>query len=218
MAQISTPSSLERVNLRAADHPTAALDGAVAIVRWTEAYRREPLCAALGLGRTRIGVESGPAIVGDVGGGGKLDYTAHGETVNGAARLEPANKQLGSAICVGPGAAERIPGERLRPIGRLGRWRTRAGPLRTTGGTRVPATIRDCGRLAQICKVRWQIGSTVESGSTGPSPSRQTPRNRLVAGSSWYMIAQNRVSRSGRLANSGRISIVAWHRLRGAGA
>jgi len=101
------------------DHATHALDCAEEIVRWTEAYRREPGPAALGFGRTRIGVESGPALVGDVGGGAKLDYTAHGETVNAAARLEPANKLTGSAICVGPGAAARIAAERLRPVGSL---------------------------------------------------------------------------------------------------
>jgi adenylate cyclase len=102
-----------------ADHPTKALDCAIEMVRWTLAYQREPGPAALGFGRTRIGIESGPALVGDVGGGGKLDYTAHGETVNAAARLEQANKITGSAICVGPGAAARIAPEKLRPVGAL---------------------------------------------------------------------------------------------------
>ena len=101
------------------DHATKALDCAIEIVRWTEAYRREPAPAALGFGRTRIGLESGPALVGDVGGGAKLDYTAHGETVNAAARLEQANKVTGSAICVGPGATARIAPDRLRPVGLL---------------------------------------------------------------------------------------------------
>ena len=78
------------------DHPTRALDCAEAMARWTEAYRREPGPAALGFGRTRIGLESGPALVGDVG-GGKLEYTALGETMNAAARLEQANKTTGSA-------------------------------------------------------------------------------------------------------------------------
>ena len=101
------------------DHATKALDCAVEMVRWTESYRRAAGPAALGFGRTRIGIESGPALVGDVGGGAKLDYTAHGETVNAAARLEQANKVTGSAICVGPGATARIAPERLRPVGLL---------------------------------------------------------------------------------------------------
>ena len=39
--------------------------------------------------------------------------------MNAAARLEQANKVTGSAICVGPGAAARIAGGRLRPVGLL---------------------------------------------------------------------------------------------------
>src|SRR5215831_11344787 len=66
-----------------------------------------PPAAALKLGRTRIGIETGPAVVGDVGIQSKLDYTAHGDAVNMAARLEACNKELGSAICVGPAAAAR---------------------------------------------------------------------------------------------------------------
>ena len=36
-----------------------------------------------------------------------------------AARLEGCNKELGSAICVGPGAAARCDAALLRPIGQL---------------------------------------------------------------------------------------------------
>ncbi len=47
----------------------------------------------------------GAAVLGEVGAGGKLDYTAHGDAVNLAARLQEANKFLGTAICIGPAAA-----------------------------------------------------------------------------------------------------------------
>ena len=70
--------------------------------------RRSPLGQRLRLGRTRVGIETGPAIVGDVGGSRKLDYTAHGNAMNAAARLEAANKELGSSICIGPGTAARL--------------------------------------------------------------------------------------------------------------
>ena len=99
-----------------ADHPRRALACAVAILDWTEAYRASGPAAAIGLGRTRQGLETGIAIVGDVGFGAKLDYTAHGEAVNMAARLEALNKELGSSICVGPAAAARCDPDRLRRL------------------------------------------------------------------------------------------------------
>jgi adenylate cyclase len=101
------------------DHPQRAVECAIAIQTWSEVFRRRPPAAAIELGRTRIGIETGPAVVGDVGIQSKLDYTAHGDAVNMASRLEASNKQLGSAICVGPGAAARCDAALLRPVGRL---------------------------------------------------------------------------------------------------
>jgi class 3 adenylate cyclase len=54
------------------------------------------------------------AIVGDVGIQSKLGYTAHGDGVNMATRLQACNKKLGSAICVGPVAAARCDGALLQ--------------------------------------------------------------------------------------------------------
>lgn len=101
------------------DHAEAALRCALAIIDWTEAQRQRPELAAAGLGRTRIGIETGPAIVGDVGRGAKLDYTAHGEVINAAARLETKNKSLGTSICAGPGMAAACPPGALRPLTRV---------------------------------------------------------------------------------------------------
>jgi adenylate cyclase len=39
--------------------------------------------------------------------------------VNAAARLEAANKDLGSSICIGPGTAARVDPATLRQIGTL---------------------------------------------------------------------------------------------------
>ena len=85
----------------------------------------------------RIGLETGPAIVGDVGGSRKLDYTAYGNAMNTAARLEAANKDLGSSICIGPGAAARLDATELREIGTL-TLRGQSQPVRVFTPTALP--------------------------------------------------------------------------------
>lgn len=101
------------------DHALCACRCARAIVEFSREFQAAPEALALGLGRTRIGIETGPAIVGDVGGAGKLDYTAHGTVINTAARLEAANKELGSTICIGPGAAALLAKDMVRPLGAI---------------------------------------------------------------------------------------------------
>jgi adenylate cyclase len=68
---------------------------------------------------TRIGVHAGPAIVGNFGGQRFFDYTAYGDTINVAARLEAVNKQLGTRICVSASVAEKVPDFLGRPVGDL---------------------------------------------------------------------------------------------------
>jgi adenylate cyclase len=110
------------------EHSRQAVDCAIAIRAWAHPFRQRPMPAALGFGRTRVGVETGLVIVGDVGISAKLDYTAHGDAVNLTARLEAANKDLGSTICVGPVAAARCDPYLLRPLGVI-TVRGRSGPL-----------------------------------------------------------------------------------------
>lgn len=105
---------LERPN-----HAEAAIDCGLAIARFSEQFRREPRPARAGFGRTRIGIETGRAIVGDVGGTQRLNYTAHGDAVIIAARLEAANKLFNSQICIGAGAAAAVKYKGLKPLGRI---------------------------------------------------------------------------------------------------
>jgi adenylate cyclase len=126
------------------DHPRRAVECAIAIQAWSEGFRRRAPAAAVELGRTRIGIETGPAIVGDVGIRSKLDYTAHGDAVNMAARLEACNKELGSAICIGPAAAARYDAALLRPLGQLAiRGRTEPIAVFEPWPSDAPPTWRD---------------------------------------------------------------------------
>ena len=49
---------------------------------------------------TRIGIDTGEVVAGNVGDGARLTYTVVGNTVNTAARLEELNKDLGSRVAV----------------------------------------------------------------------------------------------------------------------
>jgi adenylate cyclase len=56
----------------------------------------------------KIGINSGPAVVGNVGAPERYNYTAVGETVNIAARLEGVPEDYGCRIVVGPNTAAAI--------------------------------------------------------------------------------------------------------------
>jgi adenylate cyclase len=56
----------------------------------------------------KIGLNSGPAVVGNVGAPKRYNYTAVGETVNIAARLEGVPEDYGCRIVVGPNTAAAI--------------------------------------------------------------------------------------------------------------
>lgn len=72
------------------------------------------------LGRTRIGLHHGEAIVGNFGGEGRISYTALGDAMNTAARLEGANKYLKSTALVSDEArALSNVQDIFRPMGRI---------------------------------------------------------------------------------------------------
>lgn len=122
-----------------ADHAARAVACALAIDEAAEDFRRDAGARGFKFGATRIGVHSGVAFVGDIGGGRFFDYTASGDVVNVASRLEGANKALGTRICVSAETVARIPAFVGRPIGDLV-LRGRTAALRTYepygGGTR----------------------------------------------------------------------------------
>lgn len=75
-----------------------ALEAALEMQEFSSAYRLEISHRGIELGETRIGVHLGDAVVGNFGSQRRVQYTAMGDAMNLAARLESANKQLGTEL------------------------------------------------------------------------------------------------------------------------
>ena len=101
------------------DHADRAVACALALDEYAQSFRELCQQKGIALGATRIGVHAGSAIVGNFGGGRFFDYTAYGDTINIAARLEAANKQLGTRVCVSAILAAKMKGFQGRPVGDL---------------------------------------------------------------------------------------------------
>jgi adenylate cyclase len=68
--------------------------------------------------RTRFGIHTGAAVVGNVGAADRLQYTAMGDTINVASRLEGMNKNYGTTILASAEVKARCSDRILfRPIG-----------------------------------------------------------------------------------------------------
>jgi len=76
---------------RHGDHADCAVEAAVRIAEAVEQRYGSEL-------RVGMGVNSGPVMVGTVGGGGRLEFTVIGDPVNVAARVEEVTRDTGDAV------------------------------------------------------------------------------------------------------------------------
>jgi class 3 adenylate cyclase len=70
------------------DHAARAVACAMALDAFAEDFRVRWCAQGVAVQATRIGINAGSARVGSFGGGRFFDYTAYGDTINIAARLE----------------------------------------------------------------------------------------------------------------------------------
>jgi adenylate cyclase len=111
------------------DYATRAVACAHDLDAWAQDFCARQKAKGVNFGTTRIGIHAGPALVGNFGGNRFFDYTAYGDSINIAARLEAANKQLGTRICVSASVAEEAEDFKGRRVGEL-MLRGRSEPLR----------------------------------------------------------------------------------------
>lgn len=111
------------------DYATRAVACAHDLDAWAQDFCVRQSAKGVHFGATRIGIHAGPALVGNFGGNRFFDYTAYGDSINIAARLEAANKHLGTRICVSASVAKTAENFQGRPVGEL-MLRGRSEPLR----------------------------------------------------------------------------------------
>ncbi|BDI61680.1 adenylate/guanylate cyclase domain-containing protein [Qipengyuania nanhaisediminis] len=105
-----------------ADDAKRALEAGHAVWQAGERFRAEVAARDPDLpliGKTRVGLHFGEAVVGNFGGDSRIQYTALGDSMNTAARLEAANKPLCSSVSASRELIERAEADIWVPMGRI---------------------------------------------------------------------------------------------------
>ena len=101
------------------DHAKNAVACALALDKFAQGYMAKMQAKGVPLGKTRIGINTGEAVIGKFGGAYFFSFSVHGFPVILAARLEGANKVLGTRICISQATVDQCPGFQGRPVGDL---------------------------------------------------------------------------------------------------
>jgi adenylate cyclase len=98
------------------DHAEQAVRCALEMDEFCEKFHKEQMAAGVPFGMTRIGVHTGAAVIGNFGSRARFTYTASGDAVNTASRLEALNKHLGTRLCVSAPTQQLCKDIAFRPI------------------------------------------------------------------------------------------------------
>jgi adenylate cyclase len=99
------------------DHADRAVAAALAMDEAAQRFNTEVAARGIQWGHTRIGVHTGMALVGNIGTHGKLKYSALGDTLNTASRVEGLNKYIGGRVAVTGETAAQCRRQAFRPVG-----------------------------------------------------------------------------------------------------
>lgn len=103
------------------DHANRALMSASAMQNAMDELRQHWRGTPFENIKLRIGLHTGEASVGNMGSRARFTYTAVGDSVNTAARLEGANKVTGSDILLSTSTLQKLTGDSLPPLAWLDR-------------------------------------------------------------------------------------------------
>ncbi|MBX7138149.1 MAG: adenylate/guanylate cyclase domain-containing protein [Oligoflexia bacterium] len=98
--------------IKLSDHAKRACDSALAIQREVRKFNATGKFPAL---NTRVGVNTGSMVVGNLGSAKRFDYTAIGDSINFASRLEGLNKYFGTSVLISESTRKDI-GDSLKPL------------------------------------------------------------------------------------------------------
>lgn len=133
-----------------ADHADRAVDAALEILAQVDAFNRRRRVAGLRPVTVRMGLASGSALVGDLGTPFRISYTAVGDCINLASRLQQASREAGVNILAAETVAQGCRRRTLLPLGHMAvrglpdqevftvaaaRGRPGAGAARRAGGS-----------------------------------------------------------------------------------
>jgi class 3 adenylate cyclase/ABC-type nitrate/sulfonate/bicarbonate transport system substrate-binding protein len=150
------------------DHVLRACAGALRAARRMERVNDAWEAAGRPRIRIRIGLNCANVLVGNVGSSARLSYTALGDGVNVAARLEGINKMFGTTICISDSIYDQVRTEILaRPLKRVqvkGRKTEfmiyELLALRTSDDPEVRVRDRD----ERLCQMTWPASQKFEAG------------------------------------------------------
>lgn len=99
------------------DHAACAVQAAAQMLEAVKALNEARAARGAVPLAMRIGIESGEALVGDLGSSVRSVYTAVGTCINLASRLQEVARDIGEVVIVGPQAHGLLAGQPLRPLG-----------------------------------------------------------------------------------------------------